>query len=231
MAFKREMLNVVTTLGGSYLAKKALSYVMPINDITWGTVAINTTAGVIGGYLGNLVCSGKTPEEKKKLVRDRAVGMLLSQGISKEEATQFFDKYYTDNPKLKPEFARNFGNTVFTLTVASVFSPIGLAATTALCTSIGKGLDNLTDKGNTKASYGFVVGHLTGDYVGMAVGGYLGNKLFQGPARKAIDMQAVDIVSKILEERNSTQPIKSSFSEKVLESRYMAASKEGVIVP
>ena len=196
MSFAREMGNVATTLAGLSAGAFLGGVIAPKG--TFGTVVVGTTA-LAGGYLGNLVLNGKSADETKKMIRERAVGMLVSKGIAQDQASAMFEQYYDIGNAPKVGFLRNIGNVITT----NIGAAIG--GTTALLVTGGIALNQITKKSakefNPLDAVKMGGGLLVAATLGSLGGGYLGNKVWQGPSKTAVDERAVDIVSKILAER------------------------------
>lgn len=143
----------------------------------------------------------------KETIRNRAVSMLEGKGISEEEIKQKFDQYYEAAP-LKIGFGRNFGNQITTL----LGSAVGLFGGAVLGDKIAGGgfqmrfafseeeAARIRDELGRQEKKSLAIG-IPIAIAGTLLGGYLGNKAWQGPSKSAVDERALDIVSKILAER------------------------------
>lgn len=193
MSFVREMGNVAATLGGGALLRMAWTPESTAGG--WGRGIVATALA----YGGNALVSDKSAGEMKEIIRNRAVAMLTSKGLSADEVNQAFDQHYTDEPVKKPGFWRNVGNQASTILGAGV----ALYLTTALSGKLGM---QLTEK---QEVFGHEFDVLKADTISKKavvavtslLGGYVGNKAWQGPSQKAIDERSLDIVTKILAER------------------------------
>lgn len=193
MSFLREMGNVAATLGGGALLRTAWK---PGNSAgIWGREAI--AIGI--AYGGNTLVSDKSPEEIKERIRNRAAALLVAQGLSADEVNQAFDQHYTDDPVKKPSILRNIGNQAMT----AIGAGVGTYITTSIADKLGMdimesidlfGMESKFPKSDTIAQKAVVA-------TGSLLGGYVGNKAWQGPSKKAIDDRAMDVVGKILAER------------------------------
>lgn len=193
--------NVAATLAGSVIPQQIAFFADPqafsAKNVLAGKFSpiklTGEVAGIIGGYYGNASVADKSPEEIKELVHNRAVAMLARNGIAGEEINQAFDRYFDPSP-IKVNGWRNFGN-VLTTELGATLAMWGGAA---LNNAVGLPQHGFSIK-NGKAAFNIVPGLINGA-LGM-VGGYVGNKIWQGPSQKAIEERSLDIVTKILAER------------------------------
>ena len=220
MSLQRELVNTASTLAAVKFTNIAFDKVAPKNMVTFVARPVVTLAVA---YAANNLANGQSPDEIQAKIQDKVVKSLVETGLSDQEAVNAFAQHYTLDENLKPSVLKNIGNVVTTVTGGALGSFPGMLATTALCTTMGRGLDHMMSAGNHYASHGFGIGALVGPTVGEFAGAYIGNKIFQNVAEKRLDTQSQDIVSKILAER-MTQP--ESFSQR-LEAQ--EASKAEVI--
>jgi hypothetical protein len=184
---------VAATLGGGALLRMA--WQPNSSTAYWGRGAI--AAGL--AYGGNVLVSDKSPDEIKEIVRNRAVALLASKGLSADEINQAFDLYYGDEAVKKPSFWRNIGNQAMTV----LGSGVGLGIVSVIAGKIAPQLTESFDVSGTEVSIlktDNIGGKALAGVSGL-LGGYLGNKAWQGPSQKAIDERSLDIVTKILSER------------------------------
>jgi hypothetical protein len=194
MSFVREMGNVAATLGGAQL----LNMAWKTTPQSGASLAKNTIGSVLG-YGGNLLVSDKSADEMKEIIRNRAVAMLTSKGLSADEVNQAFEQHYGDEPLKKPGFWRNVGNQLATSIVAGV----GAYATSALAGTLGLKILESHDTllGSVSIINADTIAKKAVVAVGGLLGGYVGNKAWQGPSKAAIEERSLDIVTKILAER------------------------------
>lgn len=196
-----ELINTTATLaGGAIGAGLGTKAGAALGNPAAG-VLISGCLSVTGSYVGNLAYNTPSEDRIKEKIHDCAINALTSQGISKTEAEKEFLNYHPlENPP-KASVGKNFGNILTTSIGGSIGTGVGLLSTTALCTALGKGIDLARGGGNKAASYGFVVGMLSGPILGKLAGGYAGNKFFSDPDKKYLEQEADTFAKRILEER------------------------------
>lgn len=201
-----ELINSTSTIAGTAIgAQLGTSIGVALHNPNAG-MALSMGLGLAGGYLGNLVYNKPSPDRVRDKVHRRVVTALTAHGMTPQQIEEAFATYHPSEPLPSPGVVKNIGNVIATNTSCSLFSPMGELATTALCTTLGKGIDHLMGGGNRVASYGFVAGMLGGQLIGKLGGAYLGNKLFSGPSKDYVQHEERTFVQRVLEQRHMTMP-------------------------
>lgn len=197
-----ELINSTSTVAGTAIGSFVGQSIGSALHSPNLSMTLGLSLGAVGGYAGNLIRNTPKPELVREKIHQKVTQALSSSGMTQAQINEAFKAYNPTEPLPSPSVLKNIGNLLSTNITASIFSPIGVATTTALTTTLGKGIDKLAGTGNKIASVGFVVGMLGGAVIGKLGGGYLGNKLFSGPNNDYVEQESRSFVQRVMIERH-----------------------------